>query len=481
MNKSFSPHKVRLRMPHILLLAFSLLLALASCTQDDPAADEPRMPGIPEQPRGPFERTVLIYMSGENNLSSYISQELVELRQGSKGIGNNALVVYVDDAKTYYDDNRQVVPHLPYVLWIQNGETVDSMTLEADYLSSDPQTMSRILNYTSQYYPAKEYGLVLWGHCSGWIVEDSLSASTTKASASPQTSASLQAPQEGEGTGSRRAFGIDNGQNQSSVVGKWMNLSTLASVLRQWQHLKFIFADCCQFQCIESAYELKDVADYIIGSPAEVPAEGAPYVTLTKGLFEPSEHFYQTIADAYFKQVNQITVSDGELDYISISAQIPISVVKTEHLPQLALQTNAALHSFLPLDAGGYPSMKGLIYYKGDVNKQRESVMYDMNDFLLRYADSQAYLSWKQAYDQVVVYRLYSRNGWMTAGQVSPSVFKYLSDERYGGVSMFVPQNSWNSRYLPYTLYGVNFEGYNASIKHTAWYHAAALADFNGW
>lgn len=463
-------NKTERRRPFLLLLVLGLALSLGCCTEDDDY-QEPHVPRMPEQPRGPFDRTVLVYMSGENNLSSYISQELTELRQGSKGIGNNALVVYVDDAITVYDGTSQV-PHLPYVLWIQNGETVDSMTLEADYLSSDPKTMSRILKYTSDNYPAKEYGLVLWGHCSGWVVEDSISAIPTNKA--PQTGANGSCSH-------RRAFGIDNGKNQTSVIGKWMNLSTLASVIRQWQHLKFIFADCCQFQCIESAYELRDVADYIIGSPAEVPAEGAPYQTLTKGLFEHSEHFYQTIANAYFEQVRQTTVSNGGWDEVTIEAQTPISVIKTEHLLQLARKTNIALHSFLPLAAGGYPSMNGLIYYRGDVNNQRENVMYDMNDFLLRYADSQAYVSWKQTFDEVVVYKLYSKNGWMTAGQVSPTVFKFLSDERFGGVSMFVPQNNWNSWYLPYTLYGVSFEGYNASIKHTAWYQAAALADFEGW
>ena len=50
-----------------------------------------------------------------------------------------------------------------------------------------------------------------------------------------------------------------------------------ADVMRNLQELKFIFADCCNFMCLESIYELRQVADYIIGSPAEIPEIGAPY------------------------------------------------------------------------------------------------------------------------------------------------------------------------------------------------------------
>ena len=46
----------------------------------------------------PFDRTVLIYIAGENNLSYEISKELEEMRTGSQNLGNNALVIFVDDA-----------------------------------------------------------------------------------------------------------------------------------------------------------------------------------------------------------------------------------------------------------------------------------------------------------------------------------------------------------------------------------------------
>ena len=300
-------------MKKILIIIGAFLLLMACCHQDD-EDEQPetfKLPGEPSEPRGYFDRTVLLYASAENKLSPFLPDELKELKKGSRGMGNNALLVYVDDAAPEC---------LPYIAWIKEGAVADSIVLDSDDLSSSPETMSRILNIVSTYYPANEYGLVLWGHASGWVMEDSIDNSIKTA-----------AP--------RRAFGVDNGKNSPySDEGKWLNMNTLASILKQWKHLKFIFADCCQFQCIESAYELREVTDYIIGSPAEIPGEGAPYETLTSTLFSPSETFYQEITDCYFNQV--IKISDV---WPSYDSQTPLSVIRTQDDPGRSHQQGASL------------------------------------------------------------------------------------------------------------------------------------------
>ncbi len=435
--------------------SFYLLLAvliLFGCSPEETEVENtPAIPGTPDEPRGPFHRTVLFYISGENNLHSFIAPELEEIRKGSVGIGNNAVVVYVDDCK-------KIRP--PYIIWIREGETVDSLTFDADPLSSSPETMRTVLEHTSKYYPADEYGLVLWGHGSGWFIEDSV-----------------------ETVSSNRAYGVDNGNNSGASNGKWMNTPTLAKTLWEWKHLKFIFADCCQFQCVENAYELRNVTDYIIGSPAEIPGKGAPYDTVLRGLFEDSESFYKTIVDAYFAQTFNISYSG----YYTYDSRTPLSVIRTSEMNNLAKATQAVLKTFLPATNTDL-TQKRLIYYRGNVSYSRESVMYDMNDFIREYTQDteerkQAYRAWKEALDQAVIYRKNASEGWMTNNQVSVSVFTsgILTDERYSGISMFVPQYRQGSWYYPYTdKYGVYHNGYNADIKTTSWYKAAGLSDF-GW
>lgn len=419
----------------------------------------------PEKPEL-FDRTVLVYVMGENNLSSYISSELKELREGSVGIGNNALIVYVDKA-----DSRE----MPYILWIRDGQTADSCALDYDPISSDPVEMKRILDYTSTNFPAKEYGLVLWGHASGWLTEDSVKPTNRNNTI-------------------KRAYGMDNGRNASTMSGKWINISTLSQTLSEWKHLKYLFADCCQFQCIESAYELRNVADYIIASPAEIPNEGAPYHTVSKGLFDLSDMFYKTIVDSYFEQVIPFDGYASSLTwyYYKMNARIPLSVIKTSELDQLAIATHEALQSFLPQSGGIAPNLlsEKLIYYRGNTSSMKESVMYDMNDFILHYATPSAYSNWKTAFEQAVIYKVNAKEGWITSGQIHPYVFgqdgsggtatPILTDERFGGISMFIPQDRPGSWYMPYQLNGVDFQGYNNDIKRTLWYDAAELSAF-GW
>ena len=383
------------------------------------------------------DRTVLIYISGENTLSSYINDELQELKEGSKGLGNNTLAVYIDAADA---SNK------PYIVRIKEGEMTDTFRLPTDPLSSDPEVMRSILEYTSTHFPAQDYGLVLWGHASGWVLEDSIATAASR-------------PLKG--------YGIDSGKDRQSNSGTWINMATLAKVLCQWgQPLKFIFADCCQFQCIESAFELRNATEYIIGSPAEIPGVGAPYNTLTKAMFERTDSFYKDIVDRYHEQKIP-TYYNG----VSYNGRTPLSVIKTAEVTQLALVTHDVLGTFLPMPGDSYPDMSDIIYYRGNISLPRENVMYDMNDFLLHYADSAAYHTWKGSLDRVVVYKQNASEGWLTDNQINPKVFKWMTDERYGGISMFVPQDRAKSWYA---------SRYNQDIRKTAWYWAAGLSDF-GW
>ena len=400
-----------------LLLLFCSIAMLLGCSSDEE-----------EEREGLFQRTVLIYISGENNLSSYLRDEIAQMKTGSKGIGNNALVIYVDD------NNAQ---QLPYVARLKEGKTVDSVALfHEDVLSSDPKNMAQVLQYVSTHYPANDYGLVLWGHATGWFMEDSVVYAASR----------------------RKAYGIDDGKNNPNNTNyrRWMNMYSLAKTLEAWQQpLHFIFADCCHFQCIESAYELRNVTNYLIGSPAEIPGDGAPYHTLTKHLFDTTDEFYKSIADTYFSQ----TIN---------GYHVPLSVISTKHIEQLAWATGKALSS-LGWTGDGCPDLRGLIHYNG---KEKNEVMYDMNAIMQEYlpeVSEEAYKEWRMAFDSVVVYKKYASR-WMTNQLIDFNSFQ-MSEEAYGGVSMFVPQR----RTTP-----SNYAKYNNMIEKTSWYWAARLNEL-GW
>ena len=421
-------------MKKLLTLAGVVLLTMVSCHHEDDPEPEPKT----------ANRTVLVYIAGENSLSPYLFHkngrngndgELQEMLIGSQQVNIDNLILYVDAAET--------TP--PYLVRYQKGVAVDSVSMEESY-ACDPNTIYKVLTTTIEKYPAKDYGLVLWGHASGWRIEtDSIEYTSV-----------INARQ-------KRAYGIDNSTNAETDRGKWINMSTLARVLKRTsQKLKFIFADCCQFQCIESAYELRNTCDYIIASAAEIPGEGAPYNTMVPAMFSSAETFYKQMVDAYYAQT-------------SYGFKEPLSVIKTSEIENLAIATRNVLQTFVTqniTEESPYLKMDSLIYYQGS-NYGTNHYMYDMNDFILRYASSEDYAQWKQVFDKCVIYRTPTfglDNEWMTnnSNNIDFKSFE-LNDKRYGGVSMFVPQ--YPSGY---------YSKYNTDIKKTGWYYAAGL-DALGW
>ena len=401
------------------IIALSILTLFTACHKDNP--DEEKVKA---------DRTVLVYIAGENSLWDFIDDELKEMRTGSKSIGDNNLLVYVDRTKTN---------EIPWLARVKNGQITDSVSLadmkisSTDEYASDPKVMEAVLRYAFNHYPSKneDYGLVLWGHASGWLISNDSITYTTMAR--------------------KKAYGVDNGRNTNSDNGKWMNIPTMSKMLSKLPHLTFIFADCCNFMCLESAYELRNVTDYLIGSPAEIPGVGAPYDTVVPAMFERTT-FWKSIVDRYYEQRAQ-------------GYDVPLSVIKTNEITNLARATRTVLKTFVADFNGNYPDVSDIIHYYYDLSNRQE--FFDANHFILKYATTDNYQVWKQALDKAVIYKKMAMT-WM----VNKTWNKYYADfemteEHFGGVSMFIPQYQ-----LQYTD--------NDYIKQMGWYYAAGYSEI-GW
>jgi hypothetical protein len=372
------------------------------------------------------ERTVLVYLAGKNNLSKSLQMNLEQMKTGSKCIGNNTLLVFV---------RRDVQGEMPWLAHVRNGELTDSVSLDDMGISTsnmqacNSELMEQVLKYAFNRYPAYEYGLVLGGHSTGWIID-----------------------QEPNNT---RAFGVDNGDGyiHSGSNKRWINVPTMASVLERLPHLKFIFADCCNFMCLETMYELRNVTDYIIGSPAEIPDEGAPYEDMLPALFEQTT-FHTSIIDMYYKAQN---------------GNLPLSVVKTSAMDQLASATRNALDIVQAKIGSGYADTQGLIHYNYcSTNldfKPEYNLFYDAGDFFRTQLSEADYQQWKQILDQAVIEKRFAMQ-WRTY-----MLWRYIysdfemTEEKFHGVSMFIPQD-------PTTKFGQYYAINNEDIKQMQWYQA---------
>ena len=375
----------------------------------------------------PAERTVLVYLAGKNNLSQSLQTNLEQMKAGSRNIiGNNTLLVFV---------RRDIQGEKPWLARISNGEVTDSVSLDdmgfgkSNMQACNPELMEQVMRYAFSHYPANEYGLVLGGHSTGWLID--------------------------EEPGQTRAFGVDNGDGYtySRKNKRWMNVPTMARVLERVPHLKFIFADCCNFMCLETMYELRNVTDYIIGSPAEIPAEGAPYEQIIPALFEKNT-FCSSVIGIYYRAQN------GEL---------PLSAVKTSAIDQLANATRNALDMVQAKIGNGYADTQGLIHYGYSGSSiqfhQEYNLFYDAGDFFRSQLSENDYLQWKQALDKTVIEKRFAKQ-WRTC-----MTWRYIysdfemTEEKYHGVSMYIPQDA-------NTEYGIYYAQNNEDIKQLKWYQS---------
>lgn len=375
----------------------------------------------PEPPMDP-ERTVLIYMAGENNLSEFVSKDLKEMKEGSKSLDNrHNLIVYVDQANS--------IP--PYFARIKDGKIVDSVSVK-ESLTADPAVLEEALRYTRTTYPAKSYGLVLWGHGSGWLVSnDSIVYAKS------------------------RAYGGDMGNNSPSRAGNyWMNIPSMSRAIANamgGEKLTFVFGDCCNFNCIETDYELRNVADYVIGSPAEIPEPGAPYHLIVPDLFNTSENFYRSIIDHYYnyyleefkeRPTYYYNIKHGDLAGYSE----PLAAVKTAALEELA-QATARLLSTIPdkLSPEGVLDLVNVTYWGYDRSSSKRFA-YDICYTLKRNTAEADYKTWESVFKKAVPYSTYSAH-WLTdSSQLRTDMLHFdATADDCGVVSMFFPNQIYRS------------------------------------
>ena len=411
-----------------LLTLVSTLLLLASCSKDHKSDFTSQK----------ATRAVMIYMAGENNLTQnggkrYLQNDINEIIEGSRLLGDKQRVfVFVDSLGT-----NAAQKGTPYIIDVHDGKVYDRNQYDSDFYSSDPEKFRDVVSWMTGNIQADGYGLVLWGHASGWVVEkDSI-------------------------VSSRRAYGQDYGQDDGTNVTKWMNITQMAAALNGLPKLDFIFADCCNMLCAEVGYELRNATSYLIGSPAEIPGDGAPYDKILPQLFLNDKALYQGIIDTYYNYY----VDAYNTSYPSLAGySVPLSVIDTRYIAQLATSTRDILDRF----TGGYPqypqtpSLADIAYYI----HIDSSMMYDMRAFIKSHTSSADFQQWDNVFQQAVPYHRMSME-WMTIYNSLEYAFGNFNEDEsiYGCVSMFIPQNraAYTSGQYQYNKTAANF-GWNRII-----------------
>ena len=219
-------------------------------------------------------RTVLLYLAGDNNLSSYGYTNIKSLREGMKGVAGRVVV--------YFDPKGSV----PCLMVVQGGSnpTIDTLEFYEEEDSADPATLRRVIADTKRLFPSESYGLILWSHGTGWFPEhysfpDVMSSRRADAPYIPT-----------------KWFGQDDTLPEGES-GTYMEVEDLVEGITG--HWDFIMFDACFMGSVEVLYALRDKADYFVASPAEIITDGFPYQTAARYFWGGEEDLKQ-VCRAYY-------------------------------------------------------------------------------------------------------------------------------------------------------------------------------------
>ncbi|MCM1452220.1 MAG: clostripain-related cysteine peptidase [Clostridium sp.] len=372
---------------HQIALIFSLLagIALSACG----SSDEP----TPPKEKG-VKRTVLVYMLASNNLgddngNDFDRLDLEEMLEGAK--------------KGALNGGRLLVYHAEYAGAQMKEVTAEGITSLKTYddgaLSVSSTRMRDVIDDMKSLAPAEDYGLILWGHATGWLQDG------------------IDDPIDDRAKIQFYSYGYD--QNRKN----YMNTSTLARTL-EGQGLSFIYFDCCLMGSAEALYEMKDAAPRMIASATEVPGRGSPYDLVLPYLFSAGEADLEGASRAYF---NYYKTNPSKADGCPVST----AVINATKLGALAQATRKIYEQATETCPEGYIGQ--LLYTNTNYN--------DFGHYVMTLAGSEnpLYAEWKKALDEAVEYK-----------EASESIWGIRPIEHFCGLSTFVikkPSDASRSNY----------------------------------
>lgn len=266
-------------MQKFILLLFIFTLGLASCKKDDPKPEPV-----------PNEQTVLMYLPWSTNLTSYFKQNIKDFETAiADGIlKNERVLVFFMETST-----AGTLVELKYA---KKQIVRDTLKKYENPAFTTAGGITSILNDVKHFAEAPRYGMIIGCHGLGWVPAGSAVARTMGAE---DREKHYWEYDDGPMT---RWFGGLSAQFQTDIT-------TLAQgIAGAGIRMEYILFDDCYMSCIEVAYDLRGVADYLIASPTEVMAYGFPYHIIGRhlvgevdyaGIAEGFYSFYKNYSDPY--------------------------------------------------------------------------------------------------------------------------------------------------------------------------------------
>ena len=373
---------------------------------------------------------LLLYSAGFNSLTSYLKEDIEDLKSGwlpGKNRNDDVVLVYSHFPGT---SGRYSVPNPPTLTRLSatpEGEVVADTLLVygEEAISSSPVQFNKVLTYVKETFPAAGYGLIFSSHATGYLPAgfyQSPGSYIYKGDALGQMSLQWQGAaaypyvelHHDPMLPAVKSVGQDQVGSSGGYMSYEMELADFAAAIPM--KLDYILFDACLMGGIEAAYQLRGKASVVGFSQAEVLAEGLNYKTLTTRLLQNETPDPVVVCKDYFDQYD---VQEGVYRSATISA---VDCDALEPLAELCGELFDKYSSrILQL-----PYSKVQRYYRSNYHW-----FYDLESILVEAGITDSELeSLHETLDMCVLYRGHT-----------PSFMNTFEIKTFSGFSMYLPSH----------------------------------------
>ena len=296
------------------------------------------------------KQTILVFYPWTGSQSStgllgYLQNNIDRICDGiidRKGLNNSRVLVFLSDKY-----NHSTLYDLQYNATTKSVDRVPLKEYEgASYASAEG--IADIMNEVKTQASALNYALIVGVHGCGWTYASDWSRYPYYARPS------VTRPRDNNFSGIQ--FGPDPNApltrffGSVSLAENAMDISTLAEGIREsGLKMQYILFDACYMSNIETAYELKDVTNYMIASGSEIMAAGLPYRSMWSYLNSATPNYSSIVSTSvnFYKNSSAPFCNLAAIDCRQVEK---LASVMKEINAQYQLSASVSLDSIQHLD-----------------------------------------------------------------------------------------------------------------------------------
>lgn len=296
------------------------------------------------------KQTMLVFYPWTGDKSStgllgYLQNNIDSICDGiidRKGLNNSRVLVFLSEKY-----NHSTLYDLQYNATTKSVDRVPLKEYEgASYASAEG--IADILNEVKTQANALNYALIVGVHGCGWTYASDWSRYPYYARPS------VTRPRDNNFSGIQ--FGPDPNApltrffGSVSLAENAMDISTLAEGIREsGLKMQYILFDACYMSNIETAYELKDVTNYMIASGSEIMAAGLPYRSMWSYLNSSTPNYSSIVSTSvnFYKNSSAPFCNLAAIDCRQVEK---LASVMKEINAQYQLSASVSLDSIQHLD-----------------------------------------------------------------------------------------------------------------------------------